>query len=179
MPGSLSCPPNAYMVMLNNRKLSKKLSENSIFNHKITLTPESSSTCLPTAWGVYYTGTMSKTRSGIPCQRWDTKVPHKHSYNHDRYFPYDGGLKRAANYCRNPDGKRKGVWCYTILKTKTWDYCNVPTCPPGKPHPGIQAIFPRSPLSFNALTNSIIIPNRDRLFHLYSSDVDVIMQCKQ
>ncbi|XP_064639811.1 plasminogen-like [Lineus longissimus] len=89
------------------------------------------SMCLPTEYGVYYTGGVSKTRSGLTCQRWDAQAPHKHSYNKKKYFP-DGDYKKAANFCRNPGGKKTGVWCYTTDKKKTWDYCKVTLCTPQK-----------------------------------------------
>jgi hypothetical protein len=28
------------------------------------------------------------------------------------------------NYCRNPDGEEKGVWCYTTDRNRRWEYCN-------------------------------------------------------
>ncbi|XP_062613743.1 hepatocyte growth factor-like [Saccostrea cucullata] len=30
--------------------------------------------------GYLYTGTMNVTKSGLPCQRWDSQTPHEHTY---------------------------------------------------------------------------------------------------
>ena len=34
----------------------------------------------------------------------------------------------VANYCRNPDKKSTGPWCYTTDPDKTWESCDVPKC---------------------------------------------------
>ena len=63
--------------------------------------------------GSDYIGTESKTVSGKSCQMWNEQTPHKHS--------------RPAvshNYCRNPDGEPKGVWCYTTDPKTRWEYCS-------------------------------------------------------
>ena len=73
--------------------------------------------CLTTQAGVFYTGTLSKTRSGYTCQRWDTQTPHSHSK----------GTGWRHNYCRNPSGGDT-VWCYTMDKGKRWEYCDVREC---------------------------------------------------
>ncbi len=33
-----------------------------------------------------------------------------------------------SNFCRNPDGKPGGPWCYTMDKNMPWEYCEVPYC---------------------------------------------------
>jgi len=71
-----------------------------------------------------YRGNISRTRQGVPCQRWDTRSPHNHSYNPKSY-----GLD--GNYCRNPGKHKIRPWCYTTDPSKQWDYCDVPTCPCG------------------------------------------------
>ena len=68
--------------------------------------------------GSDYTGTVSVTISGRTCQRWDVKEPHKHPREP---LPH--------NYCRNPDGSPRGVWCYTTDPSKRWEYCSqIPGC---------------------------------------------------
>ncbi|KAI8490048.1 hypothetical protein Bbelb_321180 [Branchiostoma belcheri] len=73
--------------------------------------------------GTTYRGTVSVTKRGKTCQRWDSQTPHGHTRtaaNHPA-----SGLEQ--NYCRNPDGE-SGVWCYTTDPNTTWDYCDVPLC---------------------------------------------------
>ncbi len=80
--------------------------------------------CKQTAKGWNYTGTVSVTREGWPCQRWDEQSPHGHSYTD---FP-DATLAEAANYCRTPD-KNIALWCYISDPSgPVWDFCLVPLC---------------------------------------------------
>ncbi|XP_076073360.1 uncharacterized protein LOC143044967 [Mytilus galloprovincialis] len=67
---------------------------------------------------VIYNGHINKTRSGIPCQRWDQKVPR---------IKYPMGSEHV-NYCRNPHNDKGSLWCYTISTTIRWQYCNIPRC---------------------------------------------------
>ncbi|CAG2234195.1 MUSK [Mytilus edulis] len=67
---------------------------------------------------VIYNGHINQTRSGIPCQRWDQKVPR---------IKYPMGSEHV-NYCRNPHNDKGSLWCYTISTKITWQYCNVPRC---------------------------------------------------
>jgi len=46
-------------------------------------------------------------------------------------FP-EGDLKKAVNYCRNPDNEPEGPWCYTTNASVRWDYCDVPGCYKGE-----------------------------------------------
>ncbi|XP_078658196.1 plasminogen-like [Branchiostoma floridae x Branchiostoma belcheri] len=72
--------------------------------------------------GAFYRGTVSVTKTGKTCQRWDSQTPHEHSMT--GAYP-SAGLDR--NYCRNPDGDR-GVWCYTTDPSSRWELCDVPSC---------------------------------------------------
>lgn len=49
---------------------------------------------------VGYRGSLQKTRTGKQC--------------------------RNGEYCRNPDGKPFGPWCF--IDESTWEYCDVPFC---------------------------------------------------
>ena len=80
----------------------------------------SAASCKTTLKGVDYRGSISKTKGGIPCQRWSSQIPHKHKED-----PYS---KQDANYCRNPDNEPFGPWCYTTDPYIRWDYCDVPLC---------------------------------------------------
>lgn len=72
--------------------------------------------------GSDYRGCINWTKRGMPCQKWTSQRPHKHSrYPTNRKFKNKG--LGNHNYCRNPDGEPGGIWCYTNLKKKRWDYC--------------------------------------------------------
>lgn len=74
--------------------------------------------CTYTLTGKEYTGTVSNTKTGIPCQRWDSKTPHAHDLNN---------LFKDENYCKNPDGSA-GPWCFTMDPDIRWELCDVPKC---------------------------------------------------
>jgi len=75
--------------------------------------------------GSEYRGTLSRTRSGRTCQRWDVQSPHPHDRTPENYP--DGALE-GNNYCRNPDGD-KGLWCHTTDPNVFWERCDNPACP--------------------------------------------------
>jgi hypothetical protein len=72
-----------------------------------------------------YRGTVSQTRSGYTCQRWDAQTPNSHSYGPEKY-PCRG--LQNNNYCRM-NGEDK-PWCYTTNGPR-WEYCNSPICSSG------------------------------------------------
>ncbi|XP_066287028.1 uncharacterized protein [Branchiostoma lanceolatum] len=74
--------------------------------------------------GVSYRGTVSVTKTGKTCQRWDTDTPHLNRYPivNWRY----SGLEE--NYCRNPGRHWHEVWCYTTDPSTRWEPCDVPVC---------------------------------------------------
>eukprot|EP00440_Ansanella_granifera_P001698 gb/GFBE01001831.1/.p1 GENE.gb/GFBE01001831.1/~~gb/GFBE01001831.1/.p1 ORF type:complete len:938 (+),score=190.06 gb/GFBE01001831.1/:1-2814(+) len=69
--------------------------------------------------GEDYRGGQTRTRSGKLCQRWDTQVPHVHSFTEANY----PNASLINNYCRNPDGIAKSIWCYTTDTEKKWELC--------------------------------------------------------
>ncbi|XP_019633251.1 PREDICTED: tissue-type plasminogen activator-like [Branchiostoma belcheri] len=73
--------------------------------------------------GASYRGTVSVTRTGKTCQRWDRLFPHVHDKTPHNYP--SSGLEE--NYCRNPDGEH-GVWCFTTNPSVRWELCEVPVC---------------------------------------------------
>uniref|UniRef100_A0A8B9IRQ4 Plasminogen n=1 Tax=Amazona collaria TaxID=241587 RepID=A0A8B9IRQ4_9PSIT len=87
--------------------------------------------------GEDYHGEVSRTESGLACQRWDAQEPHMHGFTL-KHFP-EKDLK--MNYCRNPDGELR-PWCFTTSPTKRWEYCNIPHCtsPPRVSGPGSQCL---------------------------------------
>ncbi|KAF6114449.1 hypothetical protein HJG60_010449 [Phyllostomus discolor] len=74
--------------------------------------------------GKNYRGTVSKTKSGVTCQRWSDTSPHKPNFSPTSH-PSQG---LDENYCRNPDNDEKGPWCYTTDPATRFDYCNIPEC---------------------------------------------------
>jgi hypothetical protein len=74
--------------------------------------------CTYTPKGNEYSGTVSHTQTGIPCQRWDSQTPHSHPNNE---------LHMDENYCRNPDDSA-GPWCYTQDPAIRWELCDIPKC---------------------------------------------------
>ncbi|XP_078581991.1 CUB and sushi domain-containing protein 1-like [Branchiostoma floridae x Branchiostoma japonicum] len=74
--------------------------------------------------GASYRGTVSVTKTGKPCQHWDSQTPRTHIFTPAKYP--SSGLEQ--NYCRNPDLKSGGVWCYTTYGGARWELCDVPIC---------------------------------------------------
>ncbi|XP_066183147.1 hepatocyte growth factor-like protein isoform X3 [Sylvia atricapilla] len=68
--------------------------------------------------GEGYRGRVNVTVSGIPCQRWDSQVPHKHHFVPEKYPCKD----LQENYCRNPDGS-EAPWCFTSRPTIRIAFC--------------------------------------------------------
>ena len=63
--------------------------------------------------GMDYIGCQSKTVNGRTCQYWNTNFPHKSDY------PFN----MNHNFCRNPNGEKDYLWCYTIDPDVEWEYC--------------------------------------------------------
>ncbi|CAH1777809.1 unnamed protein product, partial [Owenia fusiformis] len=83
--------------------------------------------CKGTLLGNEYTGTISYTHSGIPCQRWDSQTPQPHPPYDDTFFP-DGTVYDASNFCRNPTNHITGPWCFTTDPYVRWQQCSIPYC---------------------------------------------------
>ncbi|XP_071094845.1 surface protein-like [Haliotis cracherodii] len=82
-----------------------------------------------------YGGTVSTTKSGRTCQRWDKQKPNRHWFLTNESFKATTGLGRetrshAANYCRDPGVMvaNKSVWCYTTDPKVRSEECAVPEC---------------------------------------------------
>ncbi|XP_004851961.1 prothrombin [Heterocephalus glaber] len=74
--------------------------------------------------GMNYRGTVNATRSGIECQLWSSRYPHRPEVNHTTH----PGADLLENFCRNPDGSTTGPWCYTTDPTVRREECSVPVC---------------------------------------------------
>ncbi|XP_019613870.1 PREDICTED: uncharacterized protein LOC109461842 [Branchiostoma belcheri] len=99
--------------------------------------------------GASYRGTVSVTRTGKTCQRWDRLFPHTHDKTPHNYP--SSGLEE--NYCRNPDGE-PGVWCFTTNPLVRWELCEVPVCggAKGGAHLRSVAVGPNS----SAITTGLV-----------------------
>ncbi|VDI21356.1 Hypothetical predicted protein [Mytilus galloprovincialis] len=69
-----------------------------------------------------YSGTISYTVSGIPCQYWNTKSQHV-IWN----LPEDK-TARKTNYCRESTYSEGGPGCYTSNANVLWEYCFIVKC---------------------------------------------------
>ena len=113
--------------------------------------------CYQHANGTDYRGTVSHTRArkGVSleatlCQRWSEQAPRKHPFTYEKY-PLDG--LGGHNFCRNPGGKKKRPFCYTVGgRDREWDYCDLPDpstepcySPPPPPPPSPSPPWPPSP----------------------------------
>ncbi|XP_027631213.1 prothrombin [Tupaia chinensis] len=87
--------------------------------------------------GMNYRGTVNVTRSGIECQLWKSRYPHKPEINSTTH----PGADLQENFCRNPDSSTTGPWCYTTNPTVRREECNVPVC--GQEHVTVE-MTPRS-----------------------------------
>ncbi|CAG0885699.1 unnamed protein product [Darwinula stevensoni] len=85
--------------------------------------------CIFTAEGREYSGLKNVTKSGKKCQHWLSQTPNEHStILHLPAFP-DPGMDSHHNYCRNPDIRNSGPWCYNGEGTDPeWEYCDVHLC---------------------------------------------------
>ena len=76
-----------------------------------------------------YTGTVSITNNGIPCQAWASSYPQQHSRNKNRYFPTDGSVHAAKNYCRSFGDLLDGIpLCFTTHPDILWGKCALRIC---------------------------------------------------
>ena len=80
--------------------------------------------CKRNAKGSFYLGRTNKTSSDRDCQNWNL-----YSSFHNWTWQYpDDAIDDASNFCRNPDHKPLGPWCYFGDKSDEWEYCDVPLC---------------------------------------------------
>ena len=73
--------------------------------------------------GANYVGCQSVTRSGRGCMWWSSNYPHRHGHSATDY-PELGD----HNFCRNPGGRKEGIWCYTLDPNVRWEYCDAIRC---------------------------------------------------
>ncbi|XP_061173496.1 macrophage mannose receptor 1-like [Saccostrea echinata] len=75
--------------------------------------------CYRTDLGRGYNGKINITISRKTCQKWGSHTPHPHNLT---------WLWTEENYCRNPDGKPNGPWCFTMDSSTVWESCGIPRC---------------------------------------------------
>jgi hypothetical protein len=66
-----------------------------------------------------YNGSRATTLRGYTCQSWDAQTPNVHAYTPDKFPELSG-----HNYCRNPDNRASGPWCYTTDGVP-WQTCGI------------------------------------------------------
>uniref|UniRef100_A0AAQ5X7G8 Prothrombin n=1 Tax=Amphiprion ocellaris TaxID=80972 RepID=A0AAQ5X7G8_AMPOC len=75
--------------------------------------------------GLNYEGNVNITKTGRMCQHW------RHRFPHPIYREYNVSEPNSIlveNFCRNPDKKPDGPWCFTQDPTVQKETCRVPTC---------------------------------------------------
>ncbi|XP_063322600.1 prothrombin-like [Pelmatolapia mariae] len=103
--------------------------------------------------GVNYEGDISITQSGRVCQHW------RHSFPHPIFREYNAsepGSNLKENFCRNPNRRPEGPWCFTKDPSVQKETCRVPICgenfvPPTvatKPHKPIVCL-PNNGIEYN------------------------------
>ena len=64
-----------------------------------------------------YRGIKDYTTSEKDCHPWSA-----HNYTEE---DYPGAGLGDHIYCRNPDGREGGAWCFTSDPENEWEYCSV------------------------------------------------------
>ena len=80
--------------------------------------------CKRSAMGEYYKGNLAVSTTGKQCLPWESFLTED---DWMMKFP-DTSHSELSNYCRNPDRKPLGPWCY-VDPDGQWEYCNIPLCP--------------------------------------------------
>nr|BAM36362.1 coagulin factor II [Oplegnathus fasciatus] len=75
--------------------------------------------------GVNYEGNINITESGRQCQYWRSSFPHPIIREYNASEP---NSILHENFCRNPDNRPEGPWCFTKDPTVQKESCRVPTC---------------------------------------------------
>ncbi|KAI3366194.1 hypothetical protein L3Q82_010012 [Scortum barcoo] len=75
--------------------------------------------------GVNYEGKINITKSGRLCQYWSSSFPHPIIREFNASEP---NSILHENFCRNPNNRPEGPWCFTKDPTVQKETCRVPTC---------------------------------------------------
>ncbi|XP_059483770.1 uncharacterized protein LOC132201555 [Neocloeon triangulifer] len=82
--------------------------------------------CKQDSVGFGYEGTQSASARGFPCLPW-THPRVDGALQDAALFP-DASLEDASNFCRNPDRRSSGPWCYTTEKYFPPKSCGIRDC---------------------------------------------------
>ena len=80
--------------------------------------------CTRTAKGEFYVGMVDTSINNRTCLPWND-VLHAVGRN-GTYWTFPGG-NSSGSYCRNPDGRGGGPWCF-VLMDGTAETCDVSNC---------------------------------------------------
>jgi hypothetical protein len=100
--------------------------ERTLCNAGCEFTPEAVETVMGVN-GVDYRGKQEYTVSGKKCQSWKLDVPNNRGGITPEAHPNAGlldGDTTGKSYCRNPDKKTTGIWCFTTDASVAWESCN-------------------------------------------------------
>ncbi|XP_013882522.1 prothrombin [Austrofundulus limnaeus] len=75
--------------------------------------------------GINYEGKINITNTGKVCQQWSSSYPHP---IHREFNASAPNSKLLENFCRNPNNRPEGPWCFTTDPTVQKETCNVPKC---------------------------------------------------
>uniref|UniRef100_A0A3Q3WIL6 Prothrombin n=1 Tax=Mola mola TaxID=94237 RepID=A0A3Q3WIL6_MOLML len=75
--------------------------------------------------GEHYEGNINITKSGKLCQQWKSSFPHPIIREFNASEP---NSILQENFCRNPDNRPEGPWCFTTDPTVQKEACKVPIC---------------------------------------------------
>lgn len=75
--------------------------------------------CFRMKLGRGYNGRVNVTVSGRDCQPWGSHIPHAHNFT---------WLWTEENFCRNPDDRADGPWCYTMDPETALESCGITQC---------------------------------------------------
>ncbi|XP_023252211.1 prothrombin [Seriola lalandi dorsalis] len=76
--------------------------------------------------GLNYEGNVNITKSGKQCQHWRHSFPHPIMREFNISEQQNSNLEE--NFCRNPDNRPEGPWCFTQDPTVQKETCRVPIC---------------------------------------------------
>jgi hypothetical protein len=96
------------------------LADKALCNLGCDFVPEVVETVMGTN-GQDYRGKQTKTKSGLTCQAWNVDIPNNRGSITPTAFPQ---ADLSKNYCRNPDNRTGGIWCFTTDLNTPFEQCD-------------------------------------------------------